>query len=527
MNFKSSAIEHIFKKNVRKASPGAVLAVIHQGQAIYKMARGLANIEIPTELSTQSVFNTGSLGKQFTAYSILLLEQRKKLDLDDEVRKFIPELANYGRPLKLRHLLWHCSGLRCYTTMLWWAGVAQRDNYSRKQALELLCRQKELNFLPGDEYLYSNSNYLLLSEIVERLSGESISDFCQKEIFKPYGMLSTHFRDKPSLPIKNLATGHFGYDPEHMLVNRNLGALPGVGRLMTNLDDLLRWERFFLKPAPRERPILRSMLTQGWLENGQKIRYGGGLMMQRYRGLAMLRHDGHSSGCRAEFCRFPEKNLSVICLSNNAEINPTWIVRQVANSLWTKELDPVSALGPGQAPSPPTQLHLSHKILREREGLYRAQNEGAFLELSMEDGGLHAQGQFLSLDFLPESATSFQGQAASAIYRMDFLEEGGFILTKQGRALRFEAVKVLEKTAEIKLERFVGRYASPELLSRLDVKFRDGRLWMSDPVGFEWELRQMKGNHFYNCFREISFTKKGMLIEASDHWVRRLKWVRL
>lgn len=527
MDLKPGQIERLFKKQIRGASPGAAICITHRGVPVYKNAWGLSSIENPLPLTTQSVFNSGSLAKQFTAFAIFQLQQSRKLSIDDEVRRHIPELPSYRRPLKIRHLLWHSSGLRCYTTMLWWGGVAQRDNYSRKQALELICRQKELNFQPGEEYLYGNSNYLLLAEIVERASGKSIADFCRKIIFDPMGMKDTHFRDKPSLPVKNLVSGHFEWGQQQILVNRNLGAPPGVGRLMTHVEDLARWEKFFFRPEKSLRAVQRGMLTRGYLDSGQTIRYGGGLMFQRYRGLDMVRHDGFTSGCRGEFCRFPAKETSISCLANTTEISPTWMIRQVADILWGRELEPVSALGPGQPAPPAARAKVPAAALRQREGLYRAEANGPFAELQLKDGALRFRTMHVVIDMAPESPVAFQGSGAGKICRFDFEDDGGFIFTKQGRAVRYGRLDGPGKRGAEGLERFEGRYASPELVSRMDVKAKGGKLWLIDPTGFEWELKRIKGPLFYNYFREIRFSARGMTMEGADHWVRRLKWVKL
>jgi hypothetical protein len=269
------------------------------------------------------------------------------------------------------------------------------------------------------------------------------------------------------------------------------------------------------------------MLAQGWLDQGQKIRYGGGLMFQRYRGLDMLRHDGFSSGSRAEFCRFPQKEAAIICLSNITSVSPTWIARQVADAIWGREMESVSALGPGQPPPPMAVAKLPAKRLRELEGIYRAEGGGAFAELNAGQEGLRLSGMFMHADLAAESAQAFQGTGSSKIYRLDFDGPESFILTKQGRAQRYARQDPKKEPAPAALERLLGRYACPEIPSRMEVKLVDDKLCLCDAAGIEWPLKPLKGGRFYNYFREISFSKKGMLMEGTDHWVRRLKWVRL
>jgi CubicO group peptidase (beta-lactamase class C family) len=531
MSFQDKKIEALFKAVVKPEAPGACLGILHDGQWAYKNSWGLTNLENPAPLTTRSIFNMGSLAKQFTACCIFQLQQQRKLSLEDEARKFIPELPYYGRPLLLRHLLWHSSGLRCYSTLQDWAGAASWRDSSRRQALELVFRQKELNFPSGSECLYSNSNYLLLSEIVQRVSGKSLQAFAARHIFEPLGLKDTHFREDGSALIPNLVSGHFRRVDGTPGVSRGLGVVPGVGRLMSSLEDLGRWEQFFVKTPKASVPILRGMLTQGWLDNGQKLRFAGGLMLQRYRGLNVQRHDGWSAGCRSEYCRFPDQAYTFICLSNHADLNATWMARQAAALVFGRAMEPVSAFGPGQPAALPAKHKMPRRQLREIQGLYRDVNTGAYVLLSATALGLDFESTHVKFELRPESASAFQGQGHAAIYRLDLESEGGFILIKQGRASRFERVKGASGTGgkkmETRLEGYAGRYASPELVARVEIKIKGGKLHMLDLDGRQWPLTYVKAGHFFSAYRDFHFTKKGLTMQSSDGWVRRLKWVRL
>jgi CubicO group peptidase (beta-lactamase class C family) len=522
-----SSLEGLFRRRVSKDGPGLVAAVFREGQALFRGAWGLANIENPVSLSSASVFNSGSLAAQFSAFCILKLRQQKKLSLDDEARKYLPELPNYGESLKLRHLLWHCSGLRCYSTLARLGGISGAANLPSKMALDLACRQRELNFVPGTEYLYSDSNYLLLAEIIARISGRSLADFASKNIFEPYGMARTFFMQDPLDPVRGLVSGHLIGPRGELKVNRGAGAAAGAGRLMTDVEDLGRWARFFSQPKKGDESIHRAMLVPGWLDNGQKLHYGGGLIFQKFRGLDVIRHDSCDAGVRAEFCHFPDQKVTLICLSNAPDLDPTWLCRQAASQIFGKSLQPVSALGPGQPAAPAPRAKLPLKRLKELCGLYREGLEGRFVEISASDQGLNLVGSDGVRQLLAESPSSFQGSRASAIFRLDFVEDGGFILTKQGRASRFAPVKVPRNPAPKKLERFVGRYACPETLSRLEISVRNGMLEVEMSSGERRLWRYLKGGHAYGSFIDCHFSSKGMAMLCPEGRVRRLKWIRL
>lgn len=535
MNLDDKKFEALARGYVKPGGPGFALSILHHGQLLYKGAWGLSSLENPAALSTRTIFNTGSLAKQFTAHCVFQLQQQRKLSLEDEVKKYIPELPHYGKPLLLRHLLWHTSGLRCYTTLLDWAGPARStssyrlDGVSRRQALELVFRQKELNFPSGTEYLYGNSNYLLLSEVIQRVTGKSLGQFAEKNIFAPLGMKDTHFREDIHKIIPNLVSGHFSREDGPLGVSRGVGALPGVGRLMSHLEDLARWEQFFVKPSKAVLPVLRGMLTQGWLDNGQKIRYAGGLMLQRYRGLNTQRHNGWTSGCRSEFCRYPDQGTTFICLSNHSGLNATWVARQAAALVFGRALEPVSAFGPGQPSAPPPRHKMPRAQLKAIQGLYRDVNSGAYVSLTAKEGDLSFESMHSKLEFKPESSSAFLGQGSAGIYRLDLESDGGFILIKQGRASRFERVKSLEagKSLAARLDRYAGRYASPELVARVEIKVKQGRLILLDLDGNQWPLTYVKAGHFFNGFRDFHFTQKALTVSCADGWVRRLKWVKL
>jgi len=185
MNLNPEKIDALLKKAFKKEESGAVLGVVKDGQLAYKNAWGMASLENPLPLTASVRLQRGLAAKQFVAYAALSLQQQRKLSMEDEVKKYVPGLPNYGKPIKLRHLLWHSSGLRCYTTLLGLASVPGRDGFSQKQAVELVCRQKELNFQTGDEYLYGNSNYLLLTEIIQRVSGKSLAELLKAVSLSP------------------------------------------------------------------------------------------------------------------------------------------------------------------------------------------------------------------------------------------------------------------------------------------------------------------------------------------------------
>jgi len=275
-------------------SPGCALAVIKDGQVVYKRGYGSANLDYDIPISSRTVFNIASTSKQFTAISIALLARQGKLTLDDDIRKYLPEMPQYSAPVSIRRLLNHTSGVREYSHLMQLSGIRFQDA-TVDEIYKIIARQKELNFKPGDEYLYSNSGYFLLARIVQKVSGKSLRAFAEENIFKPLGMSSTRFRDDHSEVIKNRAAGYSSRQGGGFAVESTTSDSVGDGGLLTTIDDLILWDRLFDQKTPNDfADVIREALTRGTLNNGEKIDYGfvGDIDLVDAKVLQQLLEDG-------------------------------------------------------------------------------------------------------------------------------------------------------------------------------------------------------------------------------------------
>jgi len=324
-------VDRIFAQWDRTDSPGCALGVYHDGGIEYSRGYGMANLELGIALSPQSVFDIGSTSKQFTAMSVMLLARDGKLSLDDDIRKYIPELPDYAKTITIRHILTHTSGIRDYLTLWALAGVDDADLTTDQDALDLLSRQRELNFAPGEQWLYSNSGFFLASIIVKRVSGKTLAQFAAERIFAPLGMTHTRFNDDHMAVVLNRATG---YAP------RETGAgwatamsnfeQTGDGAVQTSIEDMQRWDENFYTGKVGGAETIAAMQKTATLNDGKKQTYALGLMVDSYRGLHTVSHGGAWAGYRAELLRFPEQHFSVACLCNLARTNPSQLARRVA-----------------------------------------------------------------------------------------------------------------------------------------------------------------------------------------------------
>lgn len=292
----------------------------------------MANLEYDIPITPKTVFRIASVSKQFTATCIALLIERGLISLEDEVRKFIPELSKYNYPIKVKHLIYHTSGIRDYLDLMSMACKRDEDYYTAEEVLELICRQKKLNFKPGSQFLYSNSNYFLLGVIVERITGVSLRKFADENIFKPLGMNNTHFHDDHTMIVKNRAIGYSPRKSGGFRINETILDIVGDGGLFTTVEDLYRWDQnFYENKLDGGERLIRRMLTVGVLNNGEKLDYAFGLRISSYRGLKVVHHSGSFVGFRAQMMRFPNHKFTVICLANLSTINPTKLAKRIAD----------------------------------------------------------------------------------------------------------------------------------------------------------------------------------------------------
>jgi len=302
-------------------NPGCQLSISRNGQIIFSKAWGTADLERHVPISTNSVFEAGSVSKQFTAAAILLLEQQGKLSLDDNVRKYIPELLDYGTPITLRQMLHHTSGIRDWGDIVELTGWPRGLKfYTNKDVLQIICRQKHLNNKPGERFSYSNSNYNLFAIIIKKVSGLSLAAFTQKYIFDPAGMLHTQWRDDPNRIVPNRAIAYSKSDNGFKTDMPN-EYVYGPGGLLTTTEDLLKWDNFYQSGKVGTPSLLSNQIKTEPLNNGIINPYAAGLYINKVEGWDNLSHDGATASYRAYLETFPELHLSIAVLSNTSQFN--------------------------------------------------------------------------------------------------------------------------------------------------------------------------------------------------------------
>jgi CubicO group peptidase (beta-lactamase class C family) len=387
----TAQVDRVFAKWDRRDSPGCALGVYQAGKIVYEHGYGMANLNDDVPITPRTVFHVASMSKQFTAASIVLLAQQGKLSLDDDVHKYIPELPDFGQPITIRELVHHTSGLRDQWALLELAGWRYSlDLITDDDVMSVVTREKDLNFTPGDKYVYCNTGFTLLGMIVKRVSGLSLREFTTKSIFEPLGMNHTHFRDDHAEIVKHNALGYEreGDGKPFRLSVTNFDTV-GATSLHTTVEDLQLWDENFYNPRIGGPGFLQQMLERGKLNNGEQIDYAFGLVVGKYKGLPTVDHAGADAGYRSDMTRFPEQHFSAAVLCNSADTNPSRLVRQVADVFLAKYF---KASEPETPKNTASQAALTMEQMQAFTGLYWNRDEDGFIKVFVNDGKLHANG---------------------------------------------------------------------------------------------------------------------------------------
>src|SRR5512137_2922056 len=327
----SAQVDRVFAQWDRPDSPGCALGVYQNGVIAYARGYGMADLEHDAPITPDSVFYAGSVSKQFTAMAVALAIQQGKLGADDDVRKYVPELPDYGRPITIRHLVHHTSGLRDVNTLLVIAGRRDEDAFDNEAVLRILARQRALNFMPGDEHLYSNSGYAMLALAVERATGTRFADYADANIFQPLGMSASHFHTDLARLVKGRAYAYDRRADGTFALNSPQNERAGAGGLFTTVRELQRWDENFYDAKVGGRDVIRMLETPGRLTNGTVLSYAWGLSVGSYRGMPIVEHSGSLGGYRAHILRFRDAHTSVAVLCNVSDVITGWIVRRVSD----------------------------------------------------------------------------------------------------------------------------------------------------------------------------------------------------
>jgi CubicO group peptidase (beta-lactamase class C family) len=471
---RDEAIDAVFAAYAHEAAPGCAVGVYEGGQIVHARGFGSADLEHDVPITDSTVFDLGSVSKQLTAAAILLLAQDGKLSLDDDVRDYVPELPVYGKPITLRHLLHHTSGLRDYTALLAIDGHDDADLTTDDDALFAITHQRALNFPTGSEWSYSNTGYFLLALVVRRVTGTTLATFEKERIFDPLGMTDTHVHEdhRRIVPRRAIAYAR-GADGAFGLAMSDFEQT-GDGAVMTTARDLARWNENFRTGKVGGPSMLATLRTRGKLDDGRELTYAMGLVIDEVAGLPREWHGGSWAGYRAAFLRFPGENVAVAVLCNRADATPVSLAMDVARVM----VPELGATAARTAPEPridPAVIagsYLDRATFEVRS--VRAHDGILGLRTSLDGAG---ERQLVPVD---ERTFAVKGTTIQLRWEPASKAQPPRLVERQGDAEpetfeRFEP----ESAAATGLSEYAGRYESDEMTTDMTVAVRGENLVLS------------------------------------------------
>jgi len=478
-------VDRLFVSWDKPDSPGCALGIIQDGKLIYARGYGMANLEHNIPITSKSVFRIGSTSKQFTAMCLALLEEEGKLSLDDSINIFFPQMPDYAEDVTIRHLIHHTSGLRDYLTLAEIAGIRDDDYFTDAEVVDLLARQKELNFKPGEEHLYSNSGYFLLSQIVKKVSGKFLREYAAEKIFQPLDMTNTHFHDDHTKIVINRASGYAPKKGGGFVISMTTLPMTGDGGVFTSVEDLFLWDLNFYdnKLGNSGQALIKKMQTPGGLNSGEQLDYAFGLGIGEYKGLTMVSHGGAFVGFRADMIRFPEQRFSVICLANLSAFNPSVMAKRVADIYLADLFKEKTEDKKTPSPEKSEIIKLSELELKTKTGNYYDRERDVLWTVVLRKGQLQVRAPFTRFMISPVSPKRFIAEEVPFRLEIEFEkkeESQSYILNawqegkKQGM---YESIEFVEPTPE-ELEVYIGKYYSEELNTAYYLRLKKGKLFM-------------------------------------------------
>ena len=474
------ALDAVFADYSASDGPGCAFAVSRDGQQVMARAYGLANLEWDLPNTPETVFEPGSVSKQFTAAATILLALDGRIDLDDDIREYFPEMPDYGEPITVRMLIHHTSGLRDWGSVAGIHGWARTTRiHTHKHALDIASRQRALNYEPGRYYSYTNTGYNLQAMLVERVTGQTFDEFSQERIFGPLGMTKTQWRDDFTEIVEERSIGYRRGDDDEWHMLMPFENVHGNGGLLTTVGDLLRFTRNLDTGEVGGPEFIQLMHEQGMLDSGRQISYAGGLFVGEYKGVREVQHSGGTAAYRGFLTRFPDHGLAVSVMCNVGEANPGGLARAVADLYLGDAIGEEASEDPAGADVDPARVAAF-------AGGYRDTRTGQFMELTADGASLRMGGGPGGISLTAMSETEFASPAGVSIV-FDAAADGGArpgatMDTPVADGVRIEPVEGFEPTAS-DLAAYVGAYHSDEAEVTYWVEIEDGGLVLRDRYG--------------------------------------------
>ncbi len=482
-------------KAVVMPAPGCAVGVSLNGESVFEKAFGLAEMEHNIPNTPQTIFESGSVAKQFTAAAIVLLQLEGKLNIDDPVRKYIPELPDYGSPLTIRHILNHTAGLRDWGAVMSLTGAGRGDRViSQALAVDVVLRQKYLDFKPGTEYSYSNSGYQLAAEIVERVSKQKFPAFVEERFFKPLGMKNSSTRDNYQRVVPGRAQAYSRANATApWALNMPFMNVYGNGGMLTTVGDWLKWNAM-LDSRSMGAPLVEALETQGITNGDKKISYALGLQVGSYRGMRDVSHGGSTAGYQTFLARYPDRKVSVAVLCNGTSPSAAGLARSVTDEIF----------GPFPPQAQPQTVQMSDEKLKIFVGLWRETATHQPVRFTFDNAVLRIDGT--PVRFAADDVLLLGNTRAKVAYGKDGRPISAEIAEDDGSVTRLVAESAWTPTAD-DLKQFTGEWFSDEAQAKVAFTVEGGKGFLVNKPVINLELKPLYKDHFLAGTYVVWFTR--------------------
>lgn len=483
-------IDRLFIEWNRPNHPGGVVGIVQDGKLVYSKAYGLASLEYLVPNDTGTRFNIASVSKQFTALGIVRLHLEGKLSVDDDVRKYIPDLPDFGKTITIRHMLHHTSGMRSLHSMLALAGWRGNDARTNEDLLRFMLDQRDLNFVPGDEYMYCNTGYILMAILIEKISGEKFSTWMKKEIFEPLDLKNTYVEDRYDRIVLNNATSYNGSKERGFVREVEFWGYTGSGNVHSTMFDMLKWYRNYYRPQEGWENAFLMMQTVDNLNNGQLNDYAFGVRVELYRGEKRISHGGSIGGFRSYACTYPERKLEIVILTNFSSSSAGGKVNSITNILLNKPVVEVTRFEM-------KAVKIDSSVFDKYTGTYTViedpdrqidffREEDSFFSRSTGQGRVR---------LLAANRSTFFNNSQQIKIVFDDSNKNTYTMVQRGREYSgYKTVKYVPSAEE--LIEIAGQYWSFELHTQYTFSIKDGQLVGYHARHGEFRLENLRKDEF-------------------------------
>jgi CubicO group peptidase (beta-lactamase class C family) len=503
----SNHVDRLFKEQITQTTPGAAVVVTEKGKPIFKHCYGLADMEHNIPITSKTLFNLASVTKQFTAFAILLLEKEEKLSLEDDIHKYLPDLPDYSKTVTIRHLLNHTSGIwEYYSTMVYYCGYDKDDHFTLEEDLELLGQQKELLFEPGSQWSYCNANYLLLAQVVEKITGLTFQEWTMRNIFEPLGMKNSFFMKNSSQIILGKAEPYKKVKDELIKDSGPWTNAVGMGYLFTNIEDMILWMDNFRTMKVGGKDIIGKMFQKTKLNDGSESFYGYGLGVLTRADKQIVSHSGQTAGYKTAMLYCPELELGITVLANERSIDSEGLANRIFDLYVSKDVTT-------RAVSEKEQKFLSFdpESASKYAGGYIVEGLNAKLAVNVEDEYLH--GAFFGLGedfFYPTAEKSFANR--SGVNKIEFSESKDGIankanLTVRGQQMTASRIVFDVKEMKARLADYSGSYYSDTFGTVYSFRVKDGQPIMHHRRYGNMRLQPIDVEEFFFVLGFVKFNR--------------------